>query len=667
MVIFFMMVTIAARIVVLEKKGFTDALKNKGESLAKFMAKVAPASMLTYDVLMLDKYAKEMTKDKEVIYALISDKKGKLLSMSLNQENSLIAGLKDKKDNQAGLLEEIRGMKDVIEIETPIIYENRTIGAVRVGLTKQVLNKKIKEQLLEIIIVSLIGIILAIIAIAAYVRKGVVSPLNKDVSFAYVIASGDMTQRLDVKSNDEIGMLGKSLNKMAVNLKEMVNKIQISSTDITEATRHIDMDKLTKGSELQAKSIDATSVATNEMNSSIKSVANTAENLFQSATESSSAILEMTASIEEVAKSTDTLSTTVQNSSSSVEEMTASIKQVSTNLIVLSDALADTSATVNEFAVSLKSIDANVHESAILTEQVKKDASESGLQAIKKTTEGMNRIIKSADKTSSVVSKLGDMSSQIGNILKVISGVADKTSLLSLNAAIIAAQAGEQGKSFAVVADEIRNLSDKTAYSTKEIASVIEAVRGEIEEAVSSIKEVSDNAGKGMKLTEEAGDVLNKIVESSDRSSRMAWEIEKATKEQANGVVQINESIVKFSDMMKQITRATKEMEKGTEQILIAVEEVKATSQHVRTATVEQTKGSRQIDSMVEDVNSMAQSIAEATKEQINGSDHVVKEMDLIKEITQQNLAIASEVKNAVDTLIRQAELLQTEIKRFTI
>jgi len=499
------------------------------------------------------------------------------------------------------------------------------------------------------------------------ISTNIANNMLKGIAFAQNVAKGDLTRHIDVESGDEIGMLGKSLNEMVENLKQMVNKIKVSASNTIDATNRIDMEKLAKGSGLQAASIESTAVLNSKMDTSIKSVADGAESLSRSASESLTSILEMTTSIKEVAKGADNLSNTVRDASASVEQMTASIKQVSQNLSELSTSSEETASTVNEFADSLKMVDTNAHESAILSEQVTKDASELGIKAIENTIESMKRITNSAEETSNVINKLGEMSSQIGKILKVISDVADQTNLLSLNAAIIAAQAGERGRGFGVVANEIGDLAERTAYSTKEIASVVSAVQKEVTEAVSSIKEVSTNAVAGMKVAEDAGNVLNKIVGSSKKSSKTAWEIKRATKEQANGVVQINESIVRFTEMIRQISYATSEIEKGTDQIMIAVENVQSTSLHVRKATVELNTESKQINDLVEDVNLMAQSIAGATKEQKIGSDQGVKAMEEIKGITQQNLTLAADVRSAVDILTEQAELLQKEVKRFIV
>ncbi|MBI5026263.1 MAG: methyl-accepting chemotaxis protein [Nitrospirae bacterium] len=592
--IFLMMSAIATRVVISEKKAFTADLTNKGESLAKFMAKVAPASILTYDVSMLDSYVKELTKDREVLYSVILNKNGDFLSAHLDKEKKLIAGLKDKKDDDMkNLIKEIGAKKNVIEIEQPIIYQNETIGTVRIGLTKQILNQKIREQILAIIIVSLVGIILAIAAIAIYVTKGVATPLNRDVSFARAVASGDMTQRLGIKTDDELGTLGEALNKMVDDLKGIIVKIKTSSTNATATSNQLadTSKKLFNGANIQMESVEATSASINQMNSSTKGVADAAEDLSRSANESSSAILEMTTSINQIADSTSTLSSLVETSSSSIEEMSASMKEIAENVIVLSTAAEETASAVNEITTTIKAIEANADTSAALSENVKRDASELGMKAIEKTMAGMERIMKSVEATGQTINRLGERSQQIEKILTVIDEVTDQTTLLALNAAILAAQAGEHGKGFAVVADEIKDLAERTAASTKEIAQMIASIQNEVGESVTAIKEGSKSAIEGMQLSKEAKDALNKILEGADKSAQMTLEIKRTTQEQTKGASQVNELVQTTTQMVKDIARSTQEQRKGSEQIMEAVERMRDVARQVQQSIIEQTKG----------------------------------------------------------------------------
>lgn len=515
------------------------------------------------------------------------------------------------------------------------------------------------------VIASIVAILLGLI-----LSKRIANPLLEGVNFAKGIAKGDLTQRLDssiVNRGDEIGQLCTHLNEMSGNLSGIVNSIKSSSDSISEAVTAINTERLVKGSTTQTEAVENISIAVTKANQSIAVVAEAADSLSNSAEESSSSIYELTASIEEVAESANHLAKIVETMSSSIEETVAAINQTSEHLDSVSASASETAATVNEFRMSLKNIEKNVNDTAALSEKVTKDASTLGTNAIEKTIDGMKLIIESVNATMVMLDRLRERSAQIGNIITVIENVTEQTNLLSLNAAIIAAQAGEHGKGFAVVADAIKELADQTASSTNEISSMIAAVQSEIRTLTASIQEVSDKAISGMALANKAGGVLNGIAESSNISSSMALEIQKATKEQAIGVSQINENIERITERIHQIAQATKERKTNSNYIITAVEDLRDISRRVELATVEQAKGSGQITNTVELVNQKVKSIVDRTNEQKTGSNQIVKAMEQIRAITSQNLVIASEVNRAIGTLSQQTERLRREVGNFTV
>ena len=545
---------------------------------------------------------------------------------------------------------------------------NNVVGKLYIAVSRRDIEDARKNMRLMLFIITVISLAIAV-GIGYAISGNIASQLSKGVSFAQTIAQGNLQQQLEIKSNDEIGMLGKSMGKMAENLKAIINKIQVTADSISGAVvqMNTNTDKLSKGAKAQAESTESTSASINQMNTSIKGVADSAEGLSQSADESSASILEMTASINQIAQSTDVLSNVVENTSSAISEMSASIKQISENVDVLSSASEETASAVNEIATTIKSVEGNVNESTMLSERVKKDASELGIKAIEKTVGGMNKIKESVAATSVIINRLGERSLQIGKILTVIDDVTDQTNLLALNAAIIAAQAGEHGRGFAVVADEIKDLAERTSASTKEIAQMIESIQKGVEDAVAAMEGSSEHVIEGMNLSKDAGSALNKILESADKSAQMSKEIEKATKEQSRGLHQVNEAVQRITNMVREIAQATQEQRKGSDQIITSVEKMRDISRQVRQATIEQTKGSKQINDAVENVNHKVHSIVKATKEQKTGSEQIVHAIEKIREITQQNSDSFTDIKHTIDTLVDQADLLKAEVRRFEI
>ncbi len=546
--------------------------------------------------------------------------------------------------------------------------DNTVAGKIYTLLNRRDIKDAISNMRLMLLIIT-IASLAAALSMGYVISRNIAARLSKDVSFAQTVAHGNLQEQMTITTNDEIGILGKSLNKMAENLKTMINNIKESAENISVAAVQINTntDKLSKGAKAQAESTESSTASINQMNTSIKGVADSAEALLQAADDSSGSILEMTASINQIAQSTDTLSAAVETTSSAISEMSASIRQIGENVDVLSSAAEETASVVNEIATTIKGVEENVNESAKVSENVKKDASELGIKAVEKTIDGMNKIKESVEATSVIINRLGERSQQIGKILTVIDDVTDQTNLLALNAAIIAAQSGEHGRSFAVVADEIKDLAERTAFSTKEISQMIESIQKEVGDAVNAMKDSSKNVIEGMNLSRDANNALNKILNSADKSAQMSKDIEKATKEQAKALHQVNKSVRSITDMVRQIAYATQEQTKGSGQIIDSVEKMRDISGQVRQAITEQTKGSKQINNAVESVNQKVHLIVRATQEQKIGSEQIVHSIEQIRDITLQNLDSFTEIKKTIDTLVDQADILKAEMKKFII
>jgi methyl-accepting chemotaxis protein len=206
------------------------------------------------------------------------------------------------------------------------------------------------------------------------------------------------------------------------------------------------------------------------------------------------------------------------------------------------------------------------------------------------------------DRAGSVIQDLGNQSKAIGKILTVIDDVADQTSLLALNAAIIAAQAGEHGKGFAVVADEIRELAERTAVSTREIAAIIGNLQTGTAEAVKAMAAGSDRVHQEVARSQVAGEALEKIRSSTLKSTEQVRGIVRATQEQSRGSRQITNSINQVASMLGQIATAIKQQTEGSRQLARAAESMKEIASQVKMSTGEQAKGSRQINTSMEQI-----------------------------------------------------------------
>ncbi|MBF0554424.1 MAG: methyl-accepting chemotaxis protein, partial [Nitrospirae bacterium] len=229
-----------------------------------------------------------------------------------------------------------------------------------------------------------------------------------------------------------------------------------------------------------------------------------------------------------VASSSEELSATVTQITERVEEQASKANQVATASTQMSQTVLDIAKNSSDIASSSK-------------DTLK--TAEDGAAVVSQTVHEVQEISATVEDLATIMLALGERSKQIGEIVSVIKDIADQTNLLALNAAIEAARAGEQGRGFAVVADEVRKLAEKTAHSTSEIGEMINAIQAETEKAVVSMGEGTKKVKVGVELANQAGDGLRKIVDSVNGLQTMVQQIASATEEMSTVSEQISGDI----------------------------------------------------------------------------------------------------------------------------
>ncbi|MFH0990122.1 MAG: methyl-accepting chemotaxis protein [bacterium] len=251
-----------------------------------------------------------------------------------------------------------------------------------------------------------------------------------------------------------------------------------------------------------------------------------------------SASSEISASTEQMAAGAQQQSTQASNVATGVEEMTKTIFENSRN----AGSTAETARSARE-------------------------AAEQGGRVVTESMGGMMRIAETVKQSAETVKALGSSSHQIGEIILVIDDIADQTNLLALNAAIEAARAGEQGRGFAVVADEVRKLAERTTKATKEIAETIKKIQLDTKEAVNSMEQGTLEVDKGIKMAEDAANSLNEIVNISQTVMEKVAHIAVASEQQAGASEEISRNV-------EAISRVTAETANGIQQIARSAEDL---------------------------------------------------------------------------------------------
>lgn len=338
--------------------------------------------------------------------------------------------------------------------------------------------------------VTALIVIFALAGLYAYMQY-MLKPLGKVVSNLNKIATGDLTEDVEVTSTDEIGQLQSAMQQTTSQLREMIELINITSG-------HLDS-------------------SSNEM--------------------------------VEVSKATQ----------SSLQEQQSSIEQVATAMNEMSATVVEVARNAGSAAEAANSADDEVNN---------------GQSVVNDTISSIEQLANEVENANSVINVVREDSDAIGTVLDVIRGVAEQTNLLALNAAIEAARAGEQGRGFAVVADEVRTLASRTQKSTNEIQTMIEKLQAGIHNAVSTMEQGRERAGETVKQASSAGESLSTITSSVSTINEMNTQIASAAEEQTGVAEDINRNIIDINQISDQNAQ-------GANQILDASENVQRLSKEL--------------------------------------------------------------------------------------
>jgi twitching motility protein PilJ len=456
----------------------------------------------------------------------------------LNRLRTVYASnLEKARELDAQLQKAVAGYRDIDNKIRPMLWTFYTASSREKNMAVEDMQKMAGIILAANAAAFLLVLVIGITA-AGQLSKGITRQVQYITGIFEKISVGDYSARTQVTSNDELGNMARSLNSMLDNIFELIqtreerNSMQASLMKLLDDVSGIADGDLSKEA-----------VVTQDFTGAIADAFNFA-------------IIQLRQIVHSVQDSTFKVGTSASEISSAAEKL-AKDNEATAHRIV------EATETLGEMALSARSVSESAAQSAAVSDQAL-DAAKLGAQAVLDTIDGMNRIRDKVQETAKRIKRLGESSQEIGDIVQMINDIADRTSILAMNASIQAAMSGESGRGFAVVAEEVERLAQRSAKATKQITELVKAIQSETNETVIAMEETTHEVVSGSDLANDAGQALNQIETVSSTMADIIKSISQSARDQAHssdGVAQI----------MHQISDATQQAAAGARQAALSI------------------------------------------------------------------------------------------------
>jgi methyl-accepting chemotaxis protein len=458
------------------------------------------------------------------------------------------------------------------------------------------------------VLASLIGIALAFV-----LAFSITVPMNRMTQIIEKLALGDLEVAVDIQSKDEVGDIARSSQKMIAYLKGMARTSQqIASGDLTVNVQALS-ERDVLGNAFTAM-VAYLSSAVGQVAVSANNLGSASEQLATAASQAGLATSQISKTVQQVAQGTNQQSEATSRTAKSMEQMSRAIQGVASGAQEQSKAAASSSNLTNQISEMVRQVagnaDAVTRDSAAAAK-----AAREGSNTVSSTIDGMRNIQAKVGLSARKVEEMGQRSDQIGTIVETIDDIASQTNLLALNAAIEAARAGEHGKGFAVVADEVRKLAERSSSATKEINGLIRGIQKTVAEAVQAMNEGATEVENGVTMANEAGKSLNNILSAAEAVFTQAEQAAKGTQRMSVLAEQMVAAADTVSSIIEENTASSEQMSANSAEVVQAIENIAAVSEENSAAAEEVSASTEEMSAQVEEVTASAQLLSETAQE----------------------------------------------------
>jgi methyl-accepting chemotaxis protein len=467
------------------------------------------------------------------------------------------------------------------------------------------------DRSLKILIGALVGGVIVALALGLLLARTLVGSVNRVAATARQIAENDLPSflhtvesladgdltgevsvsaaRIEIDSKDELGSMAADFNAMIERLQDTGRAFARMSGGLCELV--------------------------GDLQSSSNRLAETATTLGSAAGQTGEAVQQVNSAIQTMASGAQTTSSSAQETNASVGQLRQAVDGIARGADEQAKQIGAASSTATQMAAGVDQVAANAANVAAASQQTRA-AAEHGSNAVRETTTAMAEIHDVVTAAASKVHDLGKLGEKIGAVVETIDDIAEQTNLLALNAAIEAARAGEHGRGFAVVADEVRKLAERSSRETKAIAELIRQVQAGTQEAVGAMQVGSTKVEHGSAKASQAGVALEEILRAVDATVRQVTEIATSAGEMSKAARAVNDAMTSISAVVEENTAATEEMAAQSVQVSDAIANIASVAEEQSATSEEVSASAEEMSAQVEEMSAQAQELA-ATADQL--------------------------------------------------